>query len=86
MAHLVFALCALTSVTCAFLLLRQYRRAGGRLLFWSAGCFICFAITNILLFIDLVLLPTSIDLLFIRNAISLGGVAMLLAALIWEGH
>jgi hypothetical protein len=85
MGHFVYTLCALMSVGCAVLLLRQYRLTGGRLLFWSAGCFICFATTNILLFVDLVIIP-DVDLSLSRAAISLGGIVMLLAALIWEGH
>ena len=85
MAHFVYTLCALMSIGCAVLLLRQNRLTGGRLLFWSAGCFICFAVTNILLFVDLVIIP-DVDLNLPRAAISLGGIVMLLAALIWEGH
>jgi hypothetical protein len=67
------------------LLLRQYRATRGRLLFWSAGCFLCFAITNVLLFVDLVVLPDT-DLSLIRSLITLAGILMLLAALIWEEH
>lgn len=86
MAQFVYTLCALMSVACAVLLLRQYRLTGGRLLFWCAGCFICFAVTNVLLFVDLVIIPHGVDLSLPRAAVSLGGIIMLLAALIWEGH
>jgi len=84
MAQFVYALCGLTSVACALLLYRQYRATPGRLLFWSAGCFICFAVANVMLFVDLVVLP-SVDLSLFRNCITLAGISMLLAALIWEG-
>jgi hypothetical protein len=83
MAPFVYALCALTSVGCAILLFRHYGVTRGRLLLWSAGCFFCYALTNILLFVDLVLVP-NIDLSLIRNGITLVGVVMLLTALIWE--
>jgi len=83
MAKLVYILCGLTSIGCAVLLLRQYRATRGRLLFWSAGCFICLAVSNVLLYIDLIMLP-DIDLSPLRNGITLLGVTMLLAALIWE--
>jgi hypothetical protein len=85
MASFVYALCALTSIGCAVLLLRQYRRTSGRLLFWSAGCFFCFALTNVLLFVDLVVMP-NVDLSVYRNIIMLAGIVMLLAAMIWEDN
>ncbi len=85
MAELVYILCGMTSIGCAVLLLRQYRATRGKLLFWSAACFLCFAITNVLLFVDLIILP-DIDLSLIRSLITLGGIVMLLAALIWEEH
>jgi hypothetical protein len=85
MASFVYALCALTSIGCAVLLFRQYGRTGGRLLLWSAGCFLCFAVTNVLLFIDLVVMP-NVDLSIYRNAVMLAGIIMLLAAMIWEDN
>jgi hypothetical protein len=84
MPQLVYALCGLTSILCAALLWRQYRKMGGRLLFWSAGCFICLALSNVVLCVDLILLAGGPDLSMIRSLITLGGVAMLLGALIWE--
>ena len=85
MAELVYILCGMTSIGCAVLLLRQYRATRGDLLFWSAGCFFCLAITNVLLFVDLVLLP-AIDLSLLRSLVTLVGIVMLLAALIWGEH
>ncbi|HZM06243.1 MAG TPA: DUF5985 family protein [Candidatus Saccharimonadales bacterium] len=85
MGELVYILCGVTSIGCAALLLRQYRITRGKLLFWSAGCFFCFAATNVLLFVDLVMLP-EVDLSLIRSLSTLGGIVMLLAALIWEEH
>jgi hypothetical protein len=82
-AAIVYMLCALTSVLCAVLLLRTYFRGRGRLLFWSALCFVCMSISNILLFFDLVLLPTW-NLSALRHGISVVGVLMLLYGLIWE--
>ncbi len=85
MPEMVYILCGLTSVGCAALLLRQYRRTRTSLLFWSAGCFVCFALTNVLLFIDLVMLPNT-DLSILRGLITLAGVVMLLVALILEAR
>ena len=83
MAQTVYILCALTSIVCAWLLLRQYRSSRGRLLIWSTSCFVCFAATNILLFVDLVIFP-AIDLSIIRSALTLAGMLMLLYGLIQE--
>jgi hypothetical protein len=84
MPQFVYALCALTSIACAFLLFRRYQSTRERLLFWSAGCFVCFAVTNVLLFIDLGMLGPDTDLSLIRNCLSLSGIVMLLTALIRE--
>lgn len=69
MAQLVYVLCALTSSLCAFLLLRQYLRARSPLLFWSAICFVTMTLANILLFVDLVLVP-QMDLAIVRGSVS----------------
>ena len=84
MAETVYALCALTSLACALLLLRGYRRGRGRLLLWSSGCFLFLALNNMLLFVDLVLVP-SIDLSIARSGVGLVAVTLLLAGFIWDG-
>ena len=84
LARLVYFLCALTSGLCAFLLTRGYRRGGGHLLLWSAFCFIFLTISNVLLVIDLAVMPTSVDLSLYRTVPAFIGVAILLAGLIWE--
>ena len=83
LAKVVYLLCGLTSVGCAILLLRSYARSRTRLLFWSGLCFVLLGISNIGLFIDLVLLP-QIDLFIYRNCITLAGLLMLVFGLIWE--
>jgi len=88
MAGVVYILCAATSLTCAALLLRAFRRSGARLLLWSGICFGCLALNNVLLFVDMRLLPT-IDLFVLRNVPTLVGIALLLYGMIWEeggGH
>jgi hypothetical protein len=83
MAELIYALCAITSATCAALLLRGYLRSGTRLLFWSSACFACLALSNSLLFVDLVLVP-EVDLSLWRRGLQLLGTSVLLAGLIGE--
>ena len=84
MPETVYLLCAATSATCAILLLRGYRRQRSRLLLWSNLCFVLLALNNILLFIDLIVVPTSIDLSLWRGATALAGVSLLLFGLVWE--
>jgi hypothetical protein len=74
---------ALTSVACMLLLFRAYARTGVRLLLWSALCFVCLAVNNVLLFFDLVVFP-DIDLRPYRLAAALLGVLFLLYGFIWE--
>jgi multidrug transporter EmrE-like cation transporter len=86
MPETVYLLCAATSATCAILLLRGYRRQRSRLLLWSSLCFVLLALNNILLFIDLIVVPASVDLSLWRGATALAGVSVLLFGLIWESR
>jgi hypothetical protein len=81
--HLVYGLCALTSLVCAILVLRSYRRARTRLLFVVALAFVGLAVNNLLMVVDL-LLGTLADLSVLRSAIALATMAALLVMLIWE--
>lgn len=83
MAEAVYLLCALTSLFCTVLLWRSYRRARTRLLMWSTLCFVGLAINNILLFVDLVLVP-GVDLSFVRTGIAYAAIALLVIGLVWE--
>jgi hypothetical protein len=84
MAPLIYALCALTSITCFVLLWRGWRTSGYRLLFWSALCFAFLSINNVLLVVDRVLFPVEIDLFTWRLVAALAAVLLLLFGLIWE--
>jgi hypothetical protein len=83
LGEIVYALCALTSLACAWLLWRGYRRSRARLLLWSSLCFIALAVNNVLLFVDLVILP-RVDLLTLRTITGLAGLIILLYGLVWE--
>jgi hypothetical protein len=84
MPEVTYVLCAATSILCAVLLLRGYLRSRSRLLMWSTLCFIGLAINNILLFVDLVILPDSIDLRIVRSGSALISLLLMVAGLIWE--
>lgn len=80
---IVYLLCALMSWVCAVLLLRAYARQRTRLLFWSGAGFCAFGVSNIMLFVDLVIVPNT-DLSLVRNGVTLLGICLLLRGLIWE--
>ncbi|MGH8205621.1 MAG: DUF5985 family protein [Steroidobacteraceae bacterium] len=83
-AELIYIGCALTSAGCAWLLLRGYRATGTRLLLWAGLCFIGQTLDNVVLFIDLVLTPSTIDLFYWRTVLALAGIIALVYGLIWE--
>ena len=83
MGAAVYILGALTSLRCAFLLLRNYGRVKKKLLLWSGLCFAGLAISNFLVFVDLVLFP-DVDLYPLRLATAAVAMALLLYGLIWE--
>jgi hypothetical protein len=84
MAEVVYILCMLTSAGCAFLLLRSYQRTRTRLLLWSSVCFIGLALNNLLLFIDLVVVPESISLLIVRNLTAFAALSTLVYGLVMD--
>ena len=85
MGPLVYLLCAATALSCMVLIWRAYRRSKARLLFWSAVCFAFLTLNNVLIAVDLLLLP-ELDLFALRNLSSLAGISALLYGLIWEGR
>ena len=85
MAAMVYILGALTSLACAVLLLRGYSRGKRRLLLWSGLCFAGLALSNLLIFVDLIFLPDR-DLYLWRLATTGVAMALLLYGLIWESN
>jgi hypothetical protein len=82
----LYLLAALASVSCMLFLFRGYARTGTRLLLWSALCFVGLSINNVLLFFDLVIFPTEVDLRLWRLLAALAGLLFLLYAFIWEAE
>ena len=83
MASVIYSLCALTSITCFLLLWRSWRASGARLLFWSALCFACLSVNNVLLVVDRVL-TVETDFSLWRLVWAFGAVLLLLFGLVWE--
>lgn len=75
MGEAIYVLCALTSLGCAGLLFRGYRRSRTHLLFWSSVCFVGLALNNILLLLDFLVFP-AVDLRIVRSVVALASVLL----------
>ncbi len=82
-AQAIYSLCALTSLACAVLLLRGWRRGGPRLLMWSGLCFVGLFANNVLLVIDEIVLPQT-NLTLWRLGTALVAMLPLLYGLIYD--
>jgi Family of unknown function (DUF5985) len=85
MGPAVYVLGTVTTLICGILLIRGYARSRTRLLLWSAICFFGLAVSNALVFTDLVLFP-EVDLYFWRLFTAALSMMVLLCGLIWEGE
>jgi hypothetical protein len=85
MAEAIYALCALTSAACVVLLVRSHRHDRLRLLFWSAICFVGLAVNNLIVFVDLVVVP-DVDLSMVRSVVALASLSALLFGLVWNSR
>ena len=85
MASVVYVSCAAASIACAVMLFARFRHGRERLLLWSAASFTGLAVNNVLLFVDLVVVPT-IDLALYRSVSAAVAVLLLLIGLIWDGR
>ena len=83
MDGVIFSLCAITAMLCAFFLLRGYLRTKTRLLLWSGLCFVLLSINNALIIFDRWIVPET-DLMNLRLLASLSGVLLLIYGLVWE--
>lgn len=79
----IYLACVATSLLCAYLLARAYRRGRTTLLIWSALCFALLALNNLIVAADILLLP-NIDLNLLRLITSLAAVSVLLYGFIWN--
>lgn len=82
----LFVLAIATSLGCTVLLFRRYLDTRLRILLWSSLCFVCLTVNNVLLFIDVVMLPQIIDLRVARHSMALIGMMFLLYGFIRESE
>jgi hypothetical protein len=82
-AEAIYLLCAATSLLAAFLLLRHFSASRTALLLWSCIAFLGLAINNVLVYVDLVLVPST-DLSIARTVAGVVAFIVLLYGLIWD--
>ena len=83
----LYLLAVVTSLACTVLLYRAYLRTPRlRILLWSALCFVGLTVNNLLLFLDLVVFPTSVDLRALRLGSALVGMLFLLYGFIRDSE
>ena len=82
---LVYLLCFLTSALCAGLLIRQHRDSPTPVLLWSAACFALLALSNLVVVVDVMLVP-EISLRTPRLVLTLLAIAVLLFGFIWAAE
>ncbi|HVM94071.1 MAG TPA: DUF5985 family protein [Terriglobales bacterium] len=85
MVSAVYIVGALVTLVCGILLLRGYVRTRTKLLLWSGICFLGLALSNGLVFVDLVMLPET-DLYIARLATAAVAMMILLYGLVFEGE
>jgi hypothetical protein len=83
-AAAVYVLCALTSLACAILLFRAYQARAVRLLLWSGLAFVGFALGNVMLVVDRVIIGPEVDLGIWRSLPVLAGLAVLIYGMVWD--
>jgi hypothetical protein len=82
---ILYLLAIVTSLACTVLLFRAYAQRRLRLLLWSSLCFVSLSVSNVFLFLDLVIFPT-IEFRPARLIAALVGLLFLLYGFIWESE
>jgi hypothetical protein len=75
----------LVALLCGVLLARGYKQSRQRLLLWSSICFLGIALHSGLIFVDLVMLPST-DLHMLRRGVIAVAMIVLLYGLIWDSE
>ncbi len=86
MAAAVYVLGMFVALACGVLLARGYRQSRQRLLLWSSICFLGLALSGALTFLDLSLLPPTVDLHLLRRAVTAVSMLVLLYGLVWDSE
>ena len=81
----VYLLCFGTAALCTGLLGRAYLASRQPLLLWTGLCFLFLSLNNLMVFVDIILLP-AIDLTNVRYVLTLIALGVLLYGFVWEGE
>jgi CHASE2 domain-containing sensor protein len=81
----VYLLCLITSLVCAVLLARAWRRTRSKLLLWTALSFGFLALNNLFLVADMIVFA-DVDLRWLRHLSGLAAISVLLYGFIWEAE
>ena len=82
---IVYLLCLLASLFCAYLLFRAWRQGRSPLLLWTAISFSFLALSNLALVADLIVFP-AIYLWPLRFAFTFIALSVLIFGFVWESH
>ncbi len=85
MAGVIYLLCSLTALVCAWMLYRNYHRTRYRLLFWSTLCLAGLTVNDVLLLLDKLVFSDH-NLLFLRDMTALISLSLLIYGLVWEAE
>ncbi len=85
-AAVIYGLCAVLALVCAWLLFAAYRRSRYQLLLWSSLFFTLTTVNNVFLVVDKLIFPTEIDLSLLRYGLALITIAVLLYGLVWNSE
>lgn len=86
MSGIIYGMCALMALLCAWLLFQAWRRTRYRLLFWSGLCFAGLTVNNLLLVADKIIFPVTPDMTLWRLSSALVSLLVLLYGLIWDAE
>ena len=86
MAEAIYVMCAVLSACCAVLLFRQHGESRTRLTFWTGVGFAGLALSNAILVVDLVILPSSIDLSIPRAVVGTAAMCALIFGFVWHSQ
>jgi hypothetical protein len=85
MVPAIYILGALVVGLCAVMLFRAYAKSKQRLLFWSGLCFLGLTMSNLLVFVDLVMIP-DVNLYPLRLWTAAIATMLLVFGLVWESE
>jgi hypothetical protein len=85
MAVVIYSLCLITALCCAAILVRAFTRTRRPLLMWASLCFLCLALNEAVVMVDLYLLP-DLSFRILRSSLGLTAALLMLVGLIFPAR